>query len=134
MFQEPKCINSSFASKQGHCLQPHLCYGIENRRISAKWSSLKRHEVLIKVHENPAICSRFRRMIKMRTPALFYRGSVRPQKILCCELTSIFDNLFIVNLQYISVNTTIWYMYLLQYNTYYYSSYMFRLSLIIYLL
>ena len=36
-------------------------------------------------------------------------------------------NLFIVNLQYISVNTTIWYMYLFQYNIYNYSSYMFRL-------
>ena len=33
----------------------------------------------------------------------------------------------IVNLQHISVNTKIWYMYSLQYNIYSYSSYMFRL-------
>ena len=38
----------------------------------------------------------------------------------------------IVNLQYISVNTTIWYMYLLQYNIYSYSSYMFRLLWVIF--
>jgi hypothetical protein len=36
-------------------------------------------------------------------------------------------SLFIVNLRYISVNTTIRYMYLLQYNIYNYSSYMFQL-------
>ena len=38
----------------------------------------------------------------------------------------------IVNLQYISVNTIIWYMYLLQYNIYSYSSYMFRLLWVIF--
>ena len=38
----------------------------------------------------------------------------------------------IVNLQYISVNTTIWYTYLLQYNIYSYSSYMFRLLWVIF--
>jgi hypothetical protein len=36
--------------------------------------------------------------------------------------------LFIVKLQYISVNTTIWYTYLLQYNIYNYSSYITLLS------
>ena len=40
--------------------------------------------------------------------------------------------LFIVNLQYISVNTKIWYMHLLQYNIYSYSSYMFRLIWVIF--
>ena len=38
----------------------------------------------------------------------------------------------VVNLQYISVKTTIWYMYLLQYNIYSYSSYMFRLLWVIF--
>ena len=41
-------------------------------------------------------------------------------------------NMFIVNLQYISVNTTIRYMYLLQYNIYNYSSYLFRLLWVIF--
>jgi len=49
-----------------------------------------------------------------------------------CHPVVWWDNLFIVNLQYISINTTIWYMYLLQYDIYSYSSYMFWLVWVIF--